>query len=1290
MATILLSAAGAAIGGAVGGTALGLSSVVIGRAIGATLGRAIDERIMGRGSDAIETGRVDRFRISEASEGATVAQVYGRMRVGGQVIWASDFLETASTSGGGGKGRPKQPKVTQYSYSVSLAIALCEGEVLDVARVWADGEEVAPKDLNMRWYPGSVDQLPDALIEAVEGADEVPAYRGTAYVVLEDLQLERFGNRVPQFSFEVVRAAQPGSDTYDLDLPQLIEGVALVPGTGEYALATDPVWLERSKGEKDAVNSHSHSGETDLVTSIATLGQELPNCGAVSLVVSWFGGDLRCGHCRVEPKVEQGEADGSMPWAVSGLARADAPVIAQDEGRPIYGGTPADRSVIQAIQHLNTQGKAVMFYPFILMDQQAENGLPDPWSGADHQPALPWRGRITLSEAPGRAGSPDQTALADSEVAAFLGTVTASDFSVADGTVSYSGPEEWSFSRFILHYAALCAAAGGVDSFCIGSELRALTQIRGADGFPFVQGLRGLLSQVRILLGEDVKLGYAADWSEYWGYQSPEGDRYFHLDPLWAEVDFIGIDNYMPLSDWREGEDHRDAEAGAIYDLDYLRSNVEGGEGYDWFYHSPEAEAAQIRTPITDGAHDEPWIWRYKDIRAWWQNPHHERIGGVRQENATPWVAQSKPIWFTELGCAAIDKGTNQPNKFLDPKSSESRLPKYSTGQRDDLIQLQYLRALVGYWRDHNPVSAIYEAPMLDMSRAFVWAWDARPFPTFPNAVDVWSDGDNYARGHWLNGRVGQRPLAEVVAEICAGADVVDLDTSDLYGLVRGYGVRDVGAARAALQPLMLQHGFDAIERDGVLRFKKRDGLRPEVIDPARLVAGEGAVKAESRDSEAEMTGRVRLRFAEWGGDHAVLSEEAVLPDEVTHAVSQNELPIALTRAEARTTVERWLAEARVARDSVTMTLPPSMLHLGAGDVVELDGARYRIDRVSIGTAQEVEAVRIAPEIYTPAQVAEELPGINRFAPPVPVLPLFLDLPLLRGDEVPHAPHVALSARPWPGSVAIYSAAQDSDYRLDEVIAEASIVGESQSVLHAARPGRWDMGAALEVRLYGGSLESINDQAVLNGGNVLAIGDGRNWEVLQFASAELIAPNTYLIRRRLRGQAGSEAEMLPEWPVGSQVVLLNGVPQQLDLTLDQRRVARHYRIGAARRSYDDPSYVHVVEAFEGRGLRPLSVVHLRADAAIGADLTLSWIRRTRIGGDDWDLPEVPLGEEREAYRLRILRGETLLREEEVSTPNWQYDQAAQVADGAMAGDVVEVAQISALWGAGAVTRLVLA
>ncbi len=1296
MATIVLSAVGSAVGASIGGGVLGLSSAVIGRAIGATIGRVIDQRLLGAGSEPVETGKVDRFRLSGASEGAPIAQVYGRMRVSGQVIWASRFKEHAAVSGGG-KGAPPQPRTTTYSYTVSMAIALCEGEITRVGRVWADGREVARDSLNMRVYRGTADQLPDPKIEAVEGAGMSPAYRGTAYVVLEDLDLGQFGNRVPQFSFEVMRPEQVVPGAVPVDPANGIRAVALIPGTGEYGLATTPVYYETAPGVSRAANINTPSGKTDFATSVEGLGEELPNCGSVSLVVSWFGDDLRCDRATLRPKVEQADVDGKgMPWVVSGLGRTGAQLVPKLNGMSVYGGTPCDASVVEAIGRLNADGKKVVFYPFILMDQLAGNGLSDPWSGAADQPALPWRGRITLSVAPGQAGSPDRSAAADAEVAAFFGAAQVSDFSVSGQTVVYTGPAEWSFRRFILHYAHLCAAAGGVDAFCIGSELRGLTQIRGASGFPAVAQLVQLAADVRAILGAGVKIGYAADWSEYFGYhpQDGSGDVYFHLDPLWADanIDFVGIDNYMPLSDWRDGTDHADAHWGSIYNTEYLKANIAGGEGFDWYYANIAHEKAQNRTPITDGAYGEPWVFRYKDIRAWWSQPHFERIGGVRAATPTPWVPESKPIWFTEIGCAAVDKATNQPNKFVDVKSSESALPKYSDGRRDELIQMQYLRAMFGFWNDpaNNPTSQVYGAPMVDMDRTHVWAWDTRPFPYFPHRSQIWSDAPNYYRGHWINGRTNARSLADVVAEICARSGLGAVDVSALFGLVRGYVVADISGARAALQPLMLAYGAEAVEREGVLSFRNRSGLATDSIDEARVVIAPDLDSPieRIRAPEAEMAGRLRLAFVDADGDYETRFEDAVFPDSTSQVVSRSEFPLLLTRTEGRAITERWLAESRVARDLLRFSLPPSRLALGAGDVVSLaEGSgtvSYRIDRVIQGEAQLLEAVRVEPEQYRASDAADEPGEVRPFAAPTPVFPLFLDLPLLRGDEVAHAPHLAVTAYPWPGAAAVYSSASDGNYQLNTLVNAPAVLGVTGSTLAPGQPAVLERGAPLRVTLSSGTLASASLEQVLNGANVAAIGDGTpgNWEVFQFTDAVLVSPGVYDISGRLRGQAGTDHLAETAWPAGSYFVLLDGAVGQISLPASARGLARHYRIGPAARAVDDPSYGHLVEAFQGIGLRPLSPVHLRAELQASGDVAVSWVRRTRIDGDSWLSVEVPLGEDAELYELRVVQAGAVVRQVSLGAPGWTYTAADRAADGVASPYEIQVAQVSTRFGPG--------
>jgi hypothetical protein len=81
----------------------------------------------------------------------------------------------------------------------------------------------------------------------------------------------------------------------------------------------------------------------------------------------------------------------------------------------------------------------------------------------------------------------------------------------------------------------------------------------------------------------------------------------------------------------------------------------------------------------------------------------------------------------------------------------------------------------------------------------------------------------------------------------------------------------------------------------------------------------------------------------------------------------------------------------------------------------------------------------------------------------------------------------------------------------------------------------------------------------------------------------------------------------------------------------------------------------------GEPLVPLPPVRPKARRT-GDGIALSWLRRTRIDGDSWDLVEVPLGEESERYELGILDGEDLLYAEIVNASGWVYPSAQELAD----------------------------
>ena len=1223
-----------------------------------------------------EGPRLPEIPVQTSTDGAPMARFWGRARIAGQVIWASRYLEHATKTSSGGKGGPSQ---VDYSYSISFAVGLCEGEIAGIGRVWANGALLDTSGLAMRVHTGSGDQLPDALIEAVEGGD-APGFRDTAYVVFEDLPLDEFGHRIPNLSFEVFRPVRDG-----VQLEDRVAGVNLIPGSGEFAYAPEAVMRVLGPGRETAENRNNGRGVADFIAAIDDLERDLPHCRSVQLVVSWFGDDLRCGVCQIRPGVEtRDKVTRPLVWSVAGQDRASAYLISGEDGRPVYGGTPDDASTIAAIGELKARGFSVTLYPFILMDIAAGNGLPDPWGGAE-QAAFPWRGRITCHPAPGVDGTVDASVAAEAQVADFFGTAAAGDYAIAGGSVNYSGPAEWGLNRFILHCAALAQAAGGVDGFLIGSELAALTIVRGSGGsYPAVTGLQSLAGEARAMLGPSTQIAYAADWTEYSGHQPGGGAKLFHLDPLWsnANIDAVAIDWYVPLSDWRDGEGHLDAAlASGPHDRDYLASNMNAGEGFDWYYASETDRNAQMRTPIIDGAYGEDWIWRYKDLVSWWSQPHHDRPGGVRSETPTGWVPGSKPVWLTEVGCPAVDKGSNQPNVFVDPKSSESDLPWFSGGTRDDLVQRRYLEAMLAHWTGDvsaNPVSPVYHAPMVASDRIHVWAWDARPWPDFPARSEVWSDGANWTLGHWLNGRAGQVPVAVIIADICAAAGLEAFDVSAVDDLVSGYVLPQPVTARAALEPLMDVLGISALPRASALHFASADAAMAALV-LAEPVQPEHGPAIERLDPAAfDLPRELSIDFIDDAADYRPGHAVARGLFETVQAVALS-APVLADPHLAQSWCAQALAELAARPARLALHLPPSLLALEAGDAVGLDDALWRAETLDGGTVRQagLRPPRLRAGVWQGSTA-----GAGASMPP-PARPqvIALDLPL-DGHETAPRDGVLLAgfADPWPGALDVFAGTGEGGRELRGQLRRPARIGVLLGELAPGPVGYWDEAASVEIELSGGELASLTREAVLKGGNRLAVAQGDDWEVLQFANAELTGERRYRISGLLRGQGGT-------WPAGapggSVCVVLDEALSVLPLLEHEFGSAVEVRAVVAGLGADHAQAGVLDVIGEQRDLWPLAPVHVRARRA-GGWVMVSWVRCTRVGGDDWRAAEVPLGEAAEAYRLEILLDEAVVLGVETSEPQWSISEAdlAALLGGMPEALELRLAQISTRTGPG--------
>jgi hypothetical protein len=264
---------------------------------------------------------------------------------------------------------PDRPTTTTYSYFANFAVGLCEGQIGRVARMWADGKPLDLTGITFRVYNGSESQDADPLIIAKEG--DAPAYRGLAYVVFERLALEKFGNRIPQLSFDIVRPIGR--------LERLARAVTLIPGTTEFGYETETVVQVLGTGAYAAENRHVGHSPSDVEASLDDLQAACPNLERVALVVAWFGSDLRADHCEVKPGVESAtKFTYPATWSVAGLTRAGAHVVSQVDGRPAYGGTPSDDSITHLIGELNSRGLKVTLYPFLMMDVPSGNTLTNP------------------------------------------------------------------------------------------------------------------------------------------------------------------------------------------------------------------------------------------------------------------------------------------------------------------------------------------------------------------------------------------------------------------------------------------------------------------------------------------------------------------------------------------------------------------------------------------------------------------------------------------------------------------------------------------------------------------------------------------------------------------------------------------------------------------------------------------------------------------------------------------------------------------------------------------------
>lgn len=257
-----------------GGLTLGF--VMTAASLGSFVGGLIDPPA----GPNVEGPRINDRNVIASTYGQTIPLLYGEQnRISGNVIWSTGLLETANEEDSGGKGGGGGGSQTTYTYRLSCAMAFAQGEIAGITRIWANsklifdiGDLTTPEPVmdpaygqvftkangthaameEIRLYVGNTTQLPDSWVESHVGAGQTPAYRGTAYIVLKDLQLADFGNRLPNIEVEVkgINKSSVGGIAHDVmrrsgvpnasvpNLTDVVRGFAITnAGAAENALA---------------------------------------------------------------------------------------------------------------------------------------------------------------------------------------------------------------------------------------------------------------------------------------------------------------------------------------------------------------------------------------------------------------------------------------------------------------------------------------------------------------------------------------------------------------------------------------------------------------------------------------------------------------------------------------------------------------------------------------------------------------------------------------------------------------------------------------------------------------------------------------------------------------------------------------------------------------------------------------------------------------------------------------------------------------------------------------------
>jgi len=536
-----------------------------------------------------------------------------------------------------------------------------------------------------------------------------------------------------------------------------------------------------------------------------------------------------------------------------------------------------------------------------------------------------------------------------------------------------------------------------------------------------------------------------------------------------------------------------------------------------------------------------------------------------------------------------------------------------------------------------------------------------------------WQVGSFFVSKTLSNGTV---PLSDFVTDISidCGLTAGDIDVSQLTAdTVYGFMLGSVGTGRSAIEAHMPVSQFDAAEIDGKVVFVKRGQSSIVTIPEDDLAAHEyGSAMPDqiysTRKQEMELPLQVNVTYPDKDNNFLIGSQYARRLTTLSKMIMDVPLAVAISATKGKQVADILLANAWQGRNTHKISLgnkysyitPTDVFKTSKGNINYTLRGTNRNDAkgiISLDAAAENISVYTqtnAPALMLPAPTTVTLTGDTKC--------VLMDIPLLRDqdDGIGFYGVACGYASGWSGSDLLKSTDNSAYSSYGNGFFHAAVIGYTNGVLGDWTGGKFfDESNVLSVTVYEGTLSSTTAANIFNNNaNTFLIGS----EIVQAKNCVLTGTNTYALSGMLRGCHGTDWGQSTH-VAGETVVLLDPATiNLLSAPSGEYNLPRYYKaVTFGQMITDADAFVFTNTAVSKKCYAP---VHLGWGRDAAGNITLQWVRRTRIGGNWVDYSDVPLGETTEAYAIDIyaVGGTTVLRTLTATTNTVNYTAAQQTTD----------------------------